>query len=291
MIQILILDGLFDNTGIEDLTLFDSIIDIQPNSFDNMTKARQAWIMNNTLPTIKNNVFTNTLFKMVYLAHNEIENIEEGAFLGMRNLGYLDLGDNLLKTISMEKVVGKSLSLAIFVISGNEFKEINKNMLSELPNIEIFNASHNSIKMLEGGCFINNELWLLDLSNNKIEQIPENVFPTPNKLEDLYLHGNNLQYISGNLLDKISNVKEMSMSCNNWQCKCYDHVRAQMEKYSITNICEVEKEYCFSENNDYCIYASFEAKPKKNKEICLCEVLDWRVIAQNREQNQNNKLD
>ena len=137
-------------------------------------EVRGLYLDKNQIKEIKDNTF-NGLKKLEELSlfNNQIEKIEKGAFNGLENLEDLILRLNHIKEIKNNAFKGLK-NLRKLNLMKNQITEIEKNAFNGLENLEDLNLSRNGISIIEKGAFKSLEKLLeLELSSNGIMEIKE----------------------------------------------------------------------------------------------------------------------
>jgi len=137
-------------------------------------EVRGLYLDKNQIKEIKDNTF-NGLKKLEELSlfNNQIEKIEKGAFNGLENLEDLILCLNHIKEIKNNAFKGLK-NLRKLNLMKNQITEIEKNAFNGLENLEDLNLSRNGISIIEKGAFKSLEKLLeLELSSNGIMEIKE----------------------------------------------------------------------------------------------------------------------
>lgn len=130
------------------------------------------------LTTLKEGMFNKlSQLKVLDLSNNGIRNVENNALVGLNSLEYLDLSHNTITTLP-------------------------EHFLSDIPNIEILKLQNIS---MDTSYFEKHfikckkdltKLIYIDLSDNKIESVPNQVFDHIQNVQTLILRSNKIQFIS-----------------------------------------------------------------------------------------------
>ncbi|CAJ0968480.1 unnamed protein product [Ranitomeya imitator] len=133
----------------------------------------------------------------INLGNNALQDIQAGAFNGMKVLKRLYLHENKLDIFRNDTFMG-------------------------LESLEYLQADYNVIKRIESGAFRNlNKLRVLILNDNHIPLLPTNLFKSVS-LTHLDLRGNRLKILSyRGMLDHIGrSIMEIQLAENPWNCTC-----------------------------------------------------------------------
>uniref|UniRef100_A0A1B6CQQ4 LRRNT domain-containing protein n=1 Tax=Clastoptera arizonana TaxID=38151 RepID=A0A1B6CQQ4_9HEMI len=176
------------------------------------------------------------------LSENSIYHLDSFAFVGAESLFSLDLSLNslpdiywstflqtpFLKYLNLSKNVLTSLknltapSIVSLDLSKNYISTMSPTSLINMPELITLNLSHNSIEMLPVG-LKTMSLQNLDLRFCRISILNELTFENLPSLRSLDLSGNRLTNpMKQNLLTHLSNLKEINLINNPWQCNCYN---------------------------------------------------------------------
>lgn len=261
------------NLTAKELSLYScNVKDIQPEAFGNID---QIDLGGNKLKTIKKHFFTSPFIKVLYLFHNDINHIENSAFTLLENLKLLDLRGNKLKSFHGSDVLGENSNLKILTLEENEIEDVSS--FNNMPQLEVLNMSSNYLKVVDDNCFYQlSNLKVLDLSNNQIQRISETSIPFPNSLNYLFLHDNNMKFLTDLLLNRLSVIGNITLANNPWQCKCLEHIQDWMKIQNVMDLCGNDI-MCENEEDEcrFDVEKTIYGK-NKNKKTCYSEY--WRYI-------------
>uniref|UniRef100_A0A8C6U2T2 Leucine rich repeat containing 4.1 n=1 Tax=Neogobius melanostomus TaxID=47308 RepID=A0A8C6U2T2_9GOBI len=174
-------------TSLNTLELFDNRLTVVPSgAFEYLSKLRELWLRNNPIESIPSYAF-NQLRKLEY--------ISEGAFEGLQNLKYLNLG--------MCNIRGDLPNLS--PLKGLEELEISENLF---PRIKP--GSFKGLRALK-------KLWVM---NSQITVIERNAFDDLSSLVELNLAHNNLSAVPHDLFSPLRFLVELHLHHNPWNCGC-----------------------------------------------------------------------
>ncbi|MCL4127992.1 UNVERIFIED_CONTAM: hypothetical protein GTU68_004933 [Idotea baltica] len=168
----------------------------------------------------------------LYINHNLLSNLTFNSFKDMRSLKILDVSNN-----SISEVQNGTLNRTPFLnglnISYNKFKSLYGTVMS-LQNLTWLNASHNQIEWFDYAVIPPNLKWI-DISYNSLEEIGNHykledeinlkyVYASfnniteingpsiPNKVEEIYLDNNLIDYVSSNTFrdKKVMSIIDLS---------------------------------------------------------------------------------
>uniref|UniRef100_A0A665V2N1 Leucine rich repeat containing 4.2 n=1 Tax=Echeneis naucrates TaxID=173247 RepID=A0A665V2N1_ECHNA len=184
-------------TSLNTLELFDNRLTVIPSgAFEYLSKLRELWLRNNPIESIPSYAFNRvpSLMRLDLGELRKLEYISDGAFEGLQNLKYLNLGMcNLREFPNLSPLVG----LEELEISENVFPELKPGAFRELKNLR--------------------KLWIM---NSAITTIERNAFDDITALEELNLAHNNLSSLPHNLFTPLQYLVELHLHHNPWRCDC-----------------------------------------------------------------------
>ncbi|NXL69097.1 LRRC4 protein, partial [Chordeiles acutipennis] len=179
------------------LELFDNWLTVIPSgAFEYLSKLRELWLRNNPIESIPSYAFNRvpSLMRLDLGELKKLEYISEGAFEGLYNLKYLNLGMCNIKDMpNLTPLVG----LEELEMSGNNFPEIQP-------------GSFHGLKSLK-------KLWIM---NSQINLIERNAFDDLTALVELNLAHNNLSSLPHDLFAPLRYLVELHLHHNPWDCDC-----------------------------------------------------------------------
>ncbi len=185
-------------TSLNTLELFDNRLTVVPSgAFEYLSKLRELWLRNNPIESIPSYAFNRvpSLMRLDLGELRKLEYISDGAFEGLANLKYLNLG--------MCNIQGEMPNLTSLV--GLEELEISENFFSEIKP--------GSFR----GLFSLKKLWIM---NSQIGQIERNAFDDLASLVELNLAHNNLSSLPHDLFTPLKFLVELHLHHNPWNCGC-----------------------------------------------------------------------
>ncbi|NXJ73084.1 LRRC4 protein, partial [Rostratula benghalensis] len=179
------------------LELFDNWLTVIPSgAFEYLSKLRELWLRNNPIESIPSYAFNRvpSLMRLDLGELKKLEYISEGAFEGLYNLKYLNLGTcNIKEMPNLTPLVG----LEELEMSGNNFPQIKP-------------GSFHGLKSLK-------KLWIM---NSQINLIERNAFDDLTALVELNLAHNNLSSLPHDLFAPLRYLVELHLHHNPWDCDC-----------------------------------------------------------------------
>lgn len=149
----------------------------------------------------------------------EIEKIEDNAFKGLKNLNWIDVSTNKIKTISPNLVEG--LSIDHFNISHNQglvIPERKPFLISEklrwldMQDCEITTVYSETFRSLPG-------LRDLSLARNKLKTLPDDIFQHNRGILSLDITGNKIKVLSDQVFLNLRTIVAR-FEDNPWVCDC-----------------------------------------------------------------------
>ncbi|XP_017320654.1 leucine-rich repeat-containing protein 4.2 [Ictalurus punctatus] len=184
-------------TNLNTLELFDNRLTVIPSgAFEYLSKLRELWLRNNPIESIPSYAFNRvpSLMRLDLGELKKLQYISEGAFEGLYNLKYLNLGMcNLREMPVLSPLVG----LEELEMSENYFPDIKP-------------GSFRGLKSLK-------KLWIM---NSKITTMERNAFDDVTALVELNLAHNNLSSLPHDLFAPLSYLVELHLHHNPWRCDC-----------------------------------------------------------------------
>ncbi|XP_018581575.2 leucine-rich repeat-containing protein 4-like [Scleropages formosus] len=184
-------------TSLNTLELFDNRLTVIPSgAFEYLSKLRELWLRNNPIESIPSYAFNRvpSLMRLDLGELRKLEYISDGAFEGLYNLKYLNLGMcNIREMPTLSPLVG----LEELEISENHFPEIKP-------------GSFRGLKSLK-------KLWIM---NSQISLIERNAFDDVTALMELNLAHNNLSSLPHDLFTPLRYLVELHLHHNPWNCNC-----------------------------------------------------------------------
>lgn len=233
----------FIGPPLEELVIVDSrVTNFKPKCLDNLPSLKRIKIEKNIIPRIVAGVFSYTNIEVLDINSNAIRYIEDEAFYGMRQLKKLRLDGNLLSSFDPHLYIGTTSPLMnVLELNGNNIKVIRKNNFDLFPKLRIIYFQQNQLERIQDGAFYNIKLLsYLDLSNNKIEYLPESSFPSDGLkyLDILFVHNNRLTTFPFNVIGKFPLLTKVAIGGNPWQCSCYRQLSETLYYNRVRIVCD-----------------------------------------------------
>ncbi|XP_074659799.1 uncharacterized protein LOC141912475 [Tubulanus polymorphus] len=153
---------------------------------------------------------TSTQYVELRLDHNEIQEINEAAFIGL-DLEQLYLSYNKISRINERAFEGLN-NLKWLDIAENRVSSLAADMLHNLTNLEDLVLSGNYLRSLNESFFIRlDRLRVLMLMDNELETFPTGIKYLP-ILSHLYLQRNNIDYVPDYAFTNLKNLVLINLS-------------------------------------------------------------------------------
>ncbi|XP_029471854.1 SLIT and NTRK-like protein 3 [Rhinatrema bivittatum] len=159
-------------------------------------------------------------FKL-YLQRNSMRKLYSNSFLHLNNAVSINLGNNALQDIQAGAFNGLKVLKRLY-LHENKLDVFKNDTFMGLESLEYLQADYNVIKRIESGAFRNlSKLRVLILNDNLIPLLPSNLFKSVS-LTHVDLRGNRLKILSyKGMLDHIGrSLMEIQLEENPWNCTC-----------------------------------------------------------------------
>lgn len=197
---------IYPMTELVELELKNNKITRISGVFPQLEQMRFLRLSNNNLTTW-NPAFlsANPQLRGLYLDHNEIRSLTADAFANLPELTYLSVGDNLSQLPVFENLVKLEIlkieRCPLTHVSGASFQNMASLMQLQLPGNQI-----SSLNFMAPTPAILQRLTYLDLSNNRIAEIPNFAFGALTGLNKLNLQDNFITRLNRSSLRPVINV-------------------------------------------------------------------------------------
>lgn len=173
------------------LELFDNRLTTIPNgAFEYLSKLKELWLRNNPIESIPSYAFNRvpSLRRLDLGELKRLSYISEGAFEGLSNLRYLNLGMCNLKEIPN---LTPLVRLDELEMSGNQLSVIRPGSFKGLSHLQKLWMMHAQIQTIERNAFDDlQSLVELNLAHNNLTLLPHDLFTPLHHLERVHLHHN-----------------------------------------------------------------------------------------------------
>ncbi|XP_043940915.1 chondroadherin [Protopterus annectens] len=284
--------GFSSMTGLVSLHLQECYIRvITKNAFKGLKKLVYLYLSNNAINIIRAGAFDD-LGELTYLFldSNKIADIPKALFAPLQNLFILQLNDNRIKELKPGTFTG-AVSLRWLHLSSNEISSIQPGSLDEVENLAIFHLNGNKLSSYPLAAISKlRVVEELKLSHNPIEVIPDEAFQSFGRyLQELYLGNMGIQkfsdnafsgvtalkaiHIENNKLESLpnnfpySNLENMTLSDNPWQCTCQLFPLQKWLVSSVVNpeaVCASPSQYRGRQIRDSSVFSSCKLPTKRD---------------------------
>lgn len=177
---------------LEHLSIMKSnLIDIERNTFDNLTNLRCLILEGNRLNSTGS--FESLIdLESLILAQNHLKTIEKNAFSSLKHLKTIDLSSNGLQTINSDSFPP---SIEEIHLQNNELNSLQLKFVVELKHLHELNLDFNRLTFVPEKIFQNNaELLSLSMQGNDLNSIGNSSFIGLKSLTHLNLARNRIEF-------------------------------------------------------------------------------------------------
>lgn len=265
-------NGFSTNTRLRELVLAQNLIsEMEPGCFNQITESLALLGLNlNRLSGTKLGALENmTALEQLLLGHNPLVTIPAGTFRNLGNMVFLNLRNTQLTSITVDMMEGLRSTMSLLVISENRLTQIETGAFARMTTLRELELDHQQINIsqvikpgvfsglgsleqldLQNTGFGTAENWEaiggltslthLDLSSNRIEEIPDFVFKNLSRLKTLDLHGNLLTSINQEtfhgLKDSLQGLRLQENSISSFNhCTFYNFIRLQPQEINLNS--------------------------------------------------------
>ncbi|XP_041046685.1 toll-like receptor 7 [Carcharodon carcharias] len=144
-------------------------------------------------------------------------------FYNLQNLMFLDISNNMLKTVPAEAMVQFPPSLKELYIHNNQIDFFNWDNLTVLPNLELLDLSNNLLHSLPTTpCHFPKTFFKLILRHNKIAELHSEFFSIAKAMRYLDLSYNYIKILHENSFPSqlLGNLQKLALGNNPFSCTC-----------------------------------------------------------------------
>ncbi|XP_051566794.1 leucine-rich repeat-containing protein 4C-like [Myxocyprinus asiaticus] len=184
-------------TSLNTLELFDNRLTTIPNgAFEYLSKLKELWLRNNPIESIPSDAFSRlpSLRRLDLGELKRLSYISSGAFQGLSNLRYLNLGMCNLKEVPN---IQPLIRLDELEMSGNQLTVIQPSSFKGLIHLQ--------------------KLWMM---HAQVQTIERNSFDDLQSLRELNLAHNNLTFLPHDLFTPLHHLQRVHLHHNPWNCNC-----------------------------------------------------------------------
>jgi syndecan 4 len=201
---------------------FNSLTEVPPNTFKDMSGLTTIHLEGNMISTISDDSFSgptslrtlqlnsNSLkifpplqpvaatLQYLFLSNNLISDISQTSFQSFSSLMYLELANNNFSSFPNDNF-GNAPLKQLFV-SYNKLNSLPQSLVQNLTLLEHFHVAHNQLTRLANGTFISlPNLQHLSLSGNQLQEISPMMIYNLTNLRRVYLSNNQLSRLDSNI--------------------------------------------------------------------------------------------
>ncbi|XP_040895471.1 platelet glycoprotein V [Toxotes jaculatrix] len=245
---------------------------LPPTIFRSLTKLRQLVIYHNELEVLEAALFDELVnLEELKIHHNQIASLPPQVFWSLRNLEILTLSSNQLQAIP-EKTFYNMPKLSKLTIYNNPLLSLPDQLMGHMPEIKEFYLYSTNLTTVPGNLFANmSGLQTLNLHlNDKLRDLPSDLFCCLPHLLKLSLKSNNLHYLHPQLFSKLTTLgilllnnnklenlpenifssntalKSLTLSGNPWDCTCRIRGIARWVRHNEHVVVDKEDVICHS---------------------------------------------
>ncbi|MBN3303252.1 ALS protein, partial [Amia calva] len=195
-------------TGLEEIILSSCGVEsIEFNTFQIHSHLKSLDLPKNKLKHVPHGLPHS--LEILKLGNNRIQNLQESAFDGLKNLHVLDLQNNLLSTIHAN-TLSSLVKLESLYLDGNHIASILGS--PNLPQLRQFSIRNNRITSLPSRFFTSlQSLKTLSLSDNHLVKVPQDL---PRSLWSLNLDKNQIRALRSREMSHLNHLSVLSVSHN-----------------------------------------------------------------------------
>ena len=144
------------------------------------------------------------------LAHNIIREIPEGTFKDLRDLKILNLYGNKIDQLSMQTFLGLEDSLEYMDLGYNIIEKVSR---IAYPRLRFLNLEKNLIQNITNAFNLLTSLQVLNVADNKIDELPAGVFRSMTNLLQVNLENNRIRVLEAGVFEN-AYLTKVNMSSN-----------------------------------------------------------------------------
>ncbi|KAI8514014.1 hypothetical protein Bbelb_083380 [Branchiostoma belcheri] len=184
--------------------------------YSNLTTLR---LQHNQISTINSGAIEAGTFNLpglrtLNLYNNQLTRLRPDMFVGMDNLGSLDLRNNSVHSIEAGTFNLPGLNRTLN-LNNNQLTSLRPDMFVGLDNLEGLYLSHNNIHSIEAGTFNLTGLRTLNLYNNQLTSLRPDMFVGLDSLGELDLHNNSIHSIEAGTFSNSRRLNRLELQNNN----------------------------------------------------------------------------
>lgn len=217
---------------------YNHLFNIPPRTFQYQKKLRELHLNHNKIGAVTNETFIGlsalaslnlgdnfldelsaNVFSILpkleelNLSKNRINRVDARAFNGLSGLRVLYLNDNSLLTVPSE-AFGPLVVLAELYLGINVFTTIENGAFERLNGLSLLDLKGAGLSNISSDTFggLETNLRRLDISDNRLLQVPTTALSHLTRLEELMLGQNSFETIPSNAFDGFTNLRHLDIS-------------------------------------------------------------------------------
>ncbi|XP_041861422.1 platelet glycoprotein V [Melanotaenia boesemani] len=206
--------------GLTNLTILNLgrnyIKKLSPTTFHSLTKLRLLRIYNNELEELEEGIF-DTLVNLeeLNLHQNQIKSLPTQVFWSLENLKNLTLSSNQLQALP-QKTFYNMPKLSKLTIYKNPLLSLPDELMGHMPDITEFYLFSTNLVTVPGNVFANmSGLLLLNLHlNDKLKELPLDLFCCLPNLQKLSLRNNNIELLQPKIFSSLTTLRILLLNDN-----------------------------------------------------------------------------
>lgn len=216
---------------IENLPYLDALLmdDLNLTNIPQLRNLRSIYsiaLRKNNIIFIKKETFSFLPVGTLYLGHNSIQVVEDGAF--GNNLMVLKIQCNDISSVGNWFSAPEKLHQ--LVLTGNKIEVIDPDLFKEFTSLTTLELDHNLITRLDGSSPNRNRFHSINLAHNKVTELNDAWFPQNRFTADTFdISFNHITYIPKTLLQRMKVTSAFVIDGNPWQCTCYELLRKEIK--------------------------------------------------------------
>lgn len=216
------------------ISFIKSTVHVVPNHIFKMFPNLEVWPFVYFLTNISNYLFKQILdlmdvkmvkwnrdfskgaknLKRIWLAKNQISEIEDNSFLGATGLEYLVMFENKISKIG-EKAFNGLFQLKSLELQNNLITSLVGNVFAPLKKLSQLNLSQNEIVNIDDNVFnSNSKLEFLNLNTNNLTELGENIFKNQINLTVVHLQNNKINKLHSRLFFHCEMLMDIAINNN-----------------------------------------------------------------------------
>ncbi|KAM4020589.1 relaxin receptor 1-like isoform 1-T1 [Anomaloglossus baeobatrachus] len=180
-------------------------------TFSGLFNLKMLFLSDNRIRILKADVFRDLhSLEWLILDNNKVATIIPGAFTGLSSLYFLYMLNNSISEIPKNSLCAEMPRLNWLDLEGNQMHNIQESVFQQCITVLILRRNKIS-KIHQGALTQMNKLVDLDLSVNRIVDLPPSLFTNLQELQQLNISFNPLNHTAHNQFDLLTNLQSLIM--------------------------------------------------------------------------------